>query len=88
MIAKVRQGRKACTLITGFEPYFLIADALAEELRQKCASSTSVNPLPGKNAGLEVMVQGKQIKIVMDVLIAKGVPKKWIISEDMTGKKK
>lgn len=88
MVAKIRQGRKACTLITGFEPYFLAADDLAEELRQKCASSTSVNPLPGKSAGLEVMVQGKQIKTVADLLMARGVPKKWVVAEDLTGKKK
>ena len=38
---KLRQGRKAATLITGFESYFLKADELAEELRKLCASSTS-----------------------------------------------
>lgn len=38
---KVRQGRKACTLIMGFEPFQLSADALAEALRVRCASSTS-----------------------------------------------
>lgn len=40
---KVRQGRrgKACTLITGFEPYQLSGDALADTLRVRCASSTS-----------------------------------------------
>lgn len=38
---KIRQGRKACTLITGFEGYGLDADDLAEELRKVCASSTA-----------------------------------------------
>ncbi|THH08838.1 hypothetical protein EW145_g2443 [Phellinidium pouzarii] len=88
VIVKLRQGRKACTLITNFEPFLLAADALADELRRTCASSTAVVPLPGKNAGFEVMVQGKQIKAVADMLQAKGVPKKWIESEDMTEKKK
>lgn len=38
---------------------------------------------------MEVMVQGKQIKAVTDLLVAKGVPKTWIESADMTtGKKK
>lgn len=37
----MRQGRKACTLVTGFEPYHLNAEDLAEELRKICASSTS-----------------------------------------------
>ena len=38
---KTRQGHKVCTLITGFEPFQLSADALAEALRVRCASSTS-----------------------------------------------
>lgn len=40
-MVKIRQGRKASTLVTGFEPFFLGADDLAEELRRICASSTS-----------------------------------------------
>ncbi|OCB85854.1 hypothetical protein A7U60_g6985 [Sanghuangporus baumii] len=86
---KLRQGRKACTLLTQFEPFQLSADVLAEELRKICASSTSVNPLPGSNAGLEVMVQGKQIPSVRDLLLSKGVPKAWIEESDLiSGKKK
>ncbi|EIN05784.1 hypothetical protein PUNSTDRAFT_91371 [Punctularia strigosozonata HHB-11173 SS5] len=85
---KIRQGRKACTLITGFEPFLLDADELAEELRKSCASSTAVAPLPGKNAGLEVMVQGKQMGPVAGLLQAKGVPARWIETADMTAKKK
>ncbi|KAH8114910.1 hypothetical protein DFH11DRAFT_1590309 [Phellopilus nigrolimitatus] len=85
---KLRQGRKACTLITGFEPYGLAADALAEALRRACASATAVAPLPGKNAGLEVMVQGRQIKAVAELLLARGVPKKWVETADLTEKKK
>ena len=38
---KARQGNKACTLITGFEPYQLSSETLAEALRVRCASSTS-----------------------------------------------
>jgi translation initiation factor 2D len=38
---KTRQGRKACTLIAGFEPYQLSSDSLADALRVRCASSTS-----------------------------------------------
>ncbi len=48
----------------------------------------AVAPLPGKTAGLEVMVQGKQITAVCDLLVEKGIPKKWIESEDQTEKKK
>jgi translation initiation factor 2D len=44
--SRVRQGRrgKACTHITGFEPYQLSAETLADALRVRCASSTSGMP--------------------------------------------
>jgi translation initiation factor 2D len=41
----------------------------------------------GKSAGLEVLVQGKQIDAVMELLVSKGVPKKWIETADLSGKK-
>ncbi len=41
VVIKIRQGRKACTLITGYETFGVQADELAEELRKTCASSTS-----------------------------------------------
>jgi hypothetical protein len=44
VIVKIRQGRKASTLVTNFEPYLLTADFLAEELRRICASATSGKP--------------------------------------------
>jgi hypothetical protein len=39
-----------------------------------------VSPVPGKpaNSGMEVLVQGKQSKAVVDYLLGKGVPKNWI----------
>jgi translation initiation factor 2D len=56
--------------------------------RERFAFAREVAPLPGKNAGLEVMVQGKQIRPVTDMLVSKGVPEKWIEAADMTTKKK
>lgn len=48
-----------------------------------------MSPLPGgQGKGLEVMVQGKKIKEVEEVLLAKGVPKKWIECVEADGKKK
>ncbi len=41
---KIRQGRKAVTLITGFEPFLVNADELGEELRKLCAAQTSGAP--------------------------------------------
>ena len=86
-IAKARQRRRVVTCVAGFENFQVEADDLAEELRKSCASSTSVNPLPGKAAGQEVMVQGKHLKAVIDLLLAKGVPGQWIDAKDTTGKK-
>ncbi|KAI0270474.1 hypothetical protein BC834DRAFT_1039235 [Gloeopeniophorella convolvens] len=83
---KIRQGRKACTLVTGFEPYQLAADALADALRVRCASSTSVSSVAG--GGQEVMVQGKQVPAVLELLASMGVPKRWIETADLTDKKK
>ncbi|KDQ23800.1 hypothetical protein PLEOSDRAFT_1079102 [Pleurotus ostreatus PC15] len=80
---KIRQGRKAATLITGFEPFLLVAEDLADELRKL------LSPAPGKSSGQEVLVQGKQAQVVTDLLLGKGVPKKWIEVHDLSdGKKK
>ncbi|KAI6095827.1 hypothetical protein EDD16DRAFT_1778141 [Pisolithus croceorrhizus] len=87
VVAKTRQGRRANTLISGFEPFLLEADEMAEELRRICAGSTGVSPLPGKAVRSEVLVQGKQIKAVTDFLLSRGVPKKWIETADLTVKK-
>jgi len=88
VVVKSRQGRRVTTCVAGFESFQVEADYLAEGLRKACASSTSVNPLPGKGAGQEVMVQGKQLKAVIDLLYTKGVPKQWIeVKDTTTGKK-
>ncbi|KAI6001744.1 hypothetical protein EDC04DRAFT_2790093 [Pisolithus marmoratus] len=60
---------------------------MAEELRHICAGSTGVLPLPGKPMRSEVLVQGKQTKAVVDFLLSRGVPKKWIETADLTIKK-
>ncbi|KIJ34908.1 hypothetical protein M422DRAFT_34849 [Sphaerobolus stellatus SS14] len=83
VVVKVRQGRKASTLVTGFETFLISPEFLSDELKRICATSTSISPIPGKgNAGMEVLVQGKQIKAVTDFLISQGVPKKWIESSE------
>lgn len=48
-----------------------------------------MTPLPGKaTTEMEVMVQGRQLKVVADFLTAKGVPSKWIKTEDLSASKK
>lgn len=56
MIVKIRQGRKASTLITNFEPFQLTADSLAEELRKLCASATSGKPSSPGSVNLFLMM--------------------------------
>ncbi|KAF8331865.1 uncharacterized protein EI90DRAFT_3055688 [Cantharellus anzutake] len=87
VMTKLRSGRKACTLITGFETYLIPPEFLTEELRKSCAGATSVTELPGK-AGKEVMVQGKHINMVMETLISRGVPKRCIEVRDTMKSKK
>ncbi|KAJ7145797.1 hypothetical protein C8R44DRAFT_755904 [Mycena epipterygia] len=84
---KIRQGRKASTLVSGFEPFLVISgEDMAEDLRKICAGATSVSPRVS-TPGVEVLVQGKQSKIVVDYLTTKGIPKKWIEVIDLVGKK-
>ena len=102
--AKVRQGRKTSTFVTGFETFGLNANELSDELRKLCATSTSgihflysarkslirgvVSPLPGKGADLEILVQGVHTKAVANMLLEKGVPAKWIKTAGLKDKKK
>ena len=49
----------------------------------------TVSPLPGKEAKEEVMVQGNHVNAVVELLIKRGVGKKWIeVVEGSTKKKK
>ncbi|RYG95601.1 MAG: hypothetical protein EON58_13845 [Alphaproteobacteria bacterium] len=85
MSVKTRQGRKTVTIITGLETFSIPPDEFAEELKKLCAGSTTVQPLQGASPKLnlsEVMVQGSQIKVVTESLLARGVPKKWIKEGD------
>ncbi|KAJ3900950.1 eukaryotic translation initiation factor SUI1 family protein [Lentinula edodes] len=89
IVMKTRQGRKLSTLITGFEPFNIVPEDLSEDLRKLCAGATSISPIPGKpaNSGMEVLVQGKQSKAVVDYLLGKGVPKKWIEAHEVVKRK-
>lgn len=51
------------------------------------ANVSIVHPITGKTSGKEVLVQGKHIDIVTDLLASKGLPKKWVEASDLTGKK-
>lgn len=52
---------------------------------------TLAQSLPGSSPKLqlnEVLVQGSQVKAVTEVLLAKGIPKRWIKEGDDSKKKK
>ncbi|RCI04594.1 hypothetical protein CU098_011374 [Rhizopus stolonifer] len=83
---EIRQGRKTVTKVTGVEGFGLDVDELAKELTKLCAN----NPIHGvspKNPLFEIMVQGPQIKTISELMINKGVPKKFIDVFDRTAKK-
>ncbi|KAF9543983.1 hypothetical protein CPC08DRAFT_649734, partial [Agrocybe pediades] len=47
----------------------------------------TVSPIHGRPAGSgqEVLVQGKQVKAVVEYLVGKGVPRRWIDAEGLSG---
>jgi len=87
-----RSGNKTITKVSGLEPFFINAHALADELRKVCAGSAgaekSINSSE-KNPVMEVVVQGPQSDTIAKALEKRGVDKKWIEIQDKTkGKKK
>ena len=85
---ETRSGNKTATRVHNLEAFSLNPQALADELRKSCASSTSVEPFrAGK--GMEVMVQGPQRDAVIKALEKRGIAKGWVEVTDKTkGKKK
>jgi translation initiation factor 2D len=92
ILLETRTGSKTVTKVSGVEPYFIQPQALADELRKACASSTSVDKLVGsspRNPVMEVLVQGPQKDAVYKVLEKRGVQRGWVEVVDKTkGKKK
>ncbi|KAL0075733.1 hypothetical protein J3Q64DRAFT_1769015 [Phycomyces blakesleeanus] len=88
---EIRQGRKTVTKLAGFEGFGLDMDELCKELTKLCASSVTHNPIHGtspKNPMHEIMVQGPQIKNVSQLVMDKGVPKRFVCVNDKTAKGK
>ncbi|WWC94546.1 hypothetical protein V866_001392 [Kwoniella sp. B9012] len=91
MTVKTRQGRKTVTHVYGLETFNIDPDGFAEEMRKVCAGSASVQPLPGASPKLnlqEVQIQGSQVKLVIEALVGRGIPKKWIKESEDSKKKK
>ena len=91
ILLETRSGNKTVTKVSGVEPYSIMPQPLADELRKACASSTSVEKLVGsspKNPVMEVMVQGPQKDAVLKALEKRGVQKAWVEVVDKTKGKK
>ncbi len=96
VILEKRQGRKTVTRFWGLEAFFINPNALAEELRNTCATSASVggnisictqltlamNTSTPKQPVMEVLIQGPQTVAVVDALEKRGVKKTFIVIED------
>ncbi|KAI8639833.1 hypothetical protein BD408DRAFT_420803 [Parasitella parasitica] len=90
IVQEVRQGRKTITKVTGVEGFGLDVEELCKELTRLCASSATYSPIHGvspKNPLHEIMVQGPQIKNITHLIVNKGVPARFIDTEDKTAKK-
>lgn len=74
-----RQGNKRVTRVVGTEAFLVDPDMLAAVCQKMFACSSSVAPLPGKNQGSEVVIQGNVPEKVTDYLTKVcGVPYKCI----------
>ncbi|KAJ2146700.1 hypothetical protein EV180_003161 [Coemansia sp. RSA 518] len=87
IVCEKKMGNKVVTRVMGLEVYGVDPASLAKELRVACASSTSVDPVPGKKT-VSVLVQGHQVKIMTRLLNDRGVPTDLLKVTDKSGKAK
>jgi len=81
-------GRKHVTHIIGLEHMGLDPNKVATWAQTKFTAATSVQPLPGKHAGDEVLIQGFVLKEAASWLISEmGVPKEYLELSDKRKKK-
>ncbi|KAG0308832.1 hypothetical protein BGZ98_006613 [Dissophora globulifera] len=85
MLHDFRMGRFT-TKVSGLERFLIDIDAFAREIQVLCAGSVSMGASPKLNLR-EVAVQGRQARIVAEVLLEKGVPKNFMELVDKTGSK-
>ena len=89
---ETRSGNKTVSKVHGLEPYHILPQPLADELRKTCAGSTSVDKMQGsspKAPVMEIMVQGPQKDAIIKALEKRGVHRNWVEVVDKTkGKKK
>ncbi|XP_074642083.1 eukaryotic translation initiation factor 2D-like [Tubulanus polymorphus] len=66
-----RGGNKKVSLIENLEPYGIDPQKFAHDIQISLACSTSVSPLPGKNRGQQVLIQGNQLAHILQLLKGK-----------------
>ncbi|KAJ1653243.1 hypothetical protein IWQ61_006591 [Dispira simplex] len=91
VIMEKKMGHKTITKISNHELYRLDTDTLAKQLQHACAASVTTHAIPVKGKKLvyhEIIAQGPQGKIVMQLLEKNGVPSSLVDIQDKTGKTK
>jgi len=78
-----RMGNKMVTIVKNLESFGIDMKVFAQGLQQAAASSTSVNPVPGKNGGHLVIVQGLQMKHVKTLIETHKIPLKFVKGLDL-----
>lgn len=91
-------GRKHLTHVTGVETFAIPPEELAQQLKVKCAASTTLRQLPAKGSGMvsvgstltgkDIVIQGSVTDEVISVLTEQWfIPKRFIEAEKASKKK-
>ncbi|KAJ2450154.1 hypothetical protein EV183_004468 [Coemansia sp. RSA 2336] len=88
IVCEKKMGNKVVTRTAGLEVYGIDSANMAKELRTMCASSTTLDPVPGKKNAMSVLVQGHQVKSVTKLLEKHGLSADLLKVTDRSGKSK
>ncbi|KAJ2630922.1 hypothetical protein H4R22_002330 [Coemansia sp. RSA 1290] len=88
IVCEKKMGNKVVTRTAGLEVYGVDPANMAKELRTMCASSTTLDPVPGKKNAMSVLVQGHQVKSVTKLLEKHGLSADLLKVTDRSGKSK
>lgn len=74
-----RSSNKKVTIVENVETFGIDPKELAHAVQVGMACSSTVSPLPQKNKGVQIVIQGNQINFIADLLLNKyKVPRKYI----------
>ncbi|KAJ1728568.1 hypothetical protein LPJ61_003971, partial [Coemansia biformis] len=86
ILCERRMGNKVVTRAIGLETYGIDPANVAKELRTMCASSTAVDPVPGKKGVHAALVQGHHVVAFTKLLAGHGLPAELLRVTDRSGK--